>query len=301
MVRRPGPSALGQVAEVGAGAERRRGAGDHERADAVVGLDCVHRSDDLLDHRRGHRVALGGVVEGQGGDTRSTISSWTRLMGAESGHGRVRRADPGGSLAPHARPRLHRCDLRAAGGVRGRVPGATGLRGALPGRRPARRRLWETSYGLPGEGQPPRVVAHITFDWPTWSQTAYRRWYIEEDLDEHAGDRDGDRLPGPAPGRPPDPALFEAVMPEASPPIGNERLERAGSTVEIGYLNGAGAGRRLRHRGHLRGALRAGRGDARGRGQQAVGRALLGVGRLDLIHVGAPRRRPRPLPPPRRG
>ena len=25
-------------------------------------------------------------------------------------------------------------------------------------------------------------------------------------------------------------------MPEASPPIGNERLERAGSTVEIGYL-----------------------------------------------------------------
>ena len=30
---------------------------------------------------------------------------------------------------------------------------------------------WETSYGLPGEGQPPRVVAHITFDWPTWSQT----------------------------------------------------------------------------------------------------------------------------------
>jgi hypothetical protein len=31
-------------------------------------------------------------------------------------------------------------------------------------------------------------------------------------------------------------------MPEASPSIGNERLERAGSTIEIGYLNGAGAG-----------------------------------------------------------
>ena len=42
---------------------------------------------------------------------------------------------------------------------------------------------WETSYGLPGEGQPPRVVAHITFDWPTWSQTAYRRWYVEEVLE----------------------------------------------------------------------------------------------------------------------
>ena len=46
---------------------------------------------------------------------------------------------------------------------------------------------WETSYGLPGEGQPPRVVAHVTFDWPTWSQTAYRRWYVDEELDEPAG------------------------------------------------------------------------------------------------------------------
>ena len=45
--------------------------------------------------------------------------------------------------------------------------------------------VWETSYGLPGEGLPPRVVAHITFDWPTWSQTSYRRWYIEEALEEH--------------------------------------------------------------------------------------------------------------------
>jgi hypothetical protein len=42
---------------------------------------------------------------------------------------------------------------------------------------------WETSYGLPGEGQPPRVVAHITFDWPAWSQAAYRQWYVEEELE----------------------------------------------------------------------------------------------------------------------
>ena len=42
---------------------------------------------------------------------------------------------------------------------------------------------WETTYGLPGEGQPPRVVAHITFDWPRWSQTAYRSWYVDEVLD----------------------------------------------------------------------------------------------------------------------
>ncbi|HEY6697623.1 MAG TPA: hypothetical protein VIZ67_05315, partial [Acidimicrobiales bacterium] len=39
---------------------------------------------------------------------------------------------------------------------------------------------WETSYGLPGEGLPPRVQADLTLDWPTWAQTAYRSWYIGE-------------------------------------------------------------------------------------------------------------------------
>ncbi|MFM7068984.1 MAG: hypothetical protein ACKOYM_05925, partial [Actinomycetes bacterium] len=41
---------------------------------------------------------------------------------------------------------------------------------------------WETSYGLPGEGHPPRVRADLTLEWPTWSQTSYRSWYLEEDL-----------------------------------------------------------------------------------------------------------------------
>jgi len=100
---------------------------------------------------------------------------------------------------------------------------------------------WETSYGLPGEGQPPRVVAHITFEWPTWSQTAYRRWYVEEVLDEQPSiemeivfrvQRLSDQ---------PDPAHVQSVLPETSPLIGNERLERAGATVEIGYLVDTGA------------------------------------------------------------
>ena len=43
---------------------------------------------------------------------------------------------------------------------------------------------WETSYGLPGEGLPPRVRADLTLEWPTWSQAAYRSWYIEEELTE---------------------------------------------------------------------------------------------------------------------
>lgn len=95
---------------------------------------------------------------------------------------------------------------------------------------------WETSYGLPGEGMPPRVVAHITFDWPTWSQTAYRQWYVEEVLE---------RLPaieievvfrmqglhGPA-----DAAIVFTHTPTTSPLIGDGRLERAGITLETSYV-----------------------------------------------------------------
>ena len=95
---------------------------------------------------------------------------------------------------------------------------------------------WETSYGLPGEGQPPRVVAHITFDWPTWSQTAYRRWYVDEVLEEQPSIEIEivfrvQRLVAQ-----PNPDHVQATLPEASPLIGNERLERSGATVEIGYL-----------------------------------------------------------------
>ena len=43
---------------------------------------------------------------------------------------------------------------------------------------------WETSYSLPGEGIAPRVRCDITLEWLTWSQTAYRSWYIEEELPE---------------------------------------------------------------------------------------------------------------------
>jgi hypothetical protein len=95
---------------------------------------------------------------------------------------------------------------------------------------------WETSYGLPGEGQPPRVVAHITFDWPTWSQTAYRRWYVEEVLDEQPSIEMEIVFRVQRLVEQPDPAHVQAAVPEASPLIGNERLELAGATVEIGYV-----------------------------------------------------------------
>ncbi|MCU1387518.1 MAG: hypothetical protein JWL72_856 [Ilumatobacteraceae bacterium] len=101
---------------------------------------------------------------------------------------------------------------------------------------------WETSYGLPGEGQPPRVVAHITFDWPTWSQTAYRRWYVEEMLEEQPTIEMEIVFRVQRLVEQPDPTHVQSVLPDSSPLIGNERLERAGATVEIGYLNDTDSG-----------------------------------------------------------
>jgi hypothetical protein len=94
---------------------------------------------------------------------------------------------------------------------------------------------WETSYGLPGEGQPPRVVAHITFDWPTWSQTSYRRWYVDEELDAPPVIEMEIVLRIQRLAEQPDPRAVFAALPDHSPPIGSERLERAGLTVEIGH------------------------------------------------------------------
>jgi hypothetical protein len=94
---------------------------------------------------------------------------------------------------------------------------------------------WETSYGLPGEGQPPRVVAHITFDWPTWSQTAYRRWYVDEELETLPAIEIEIVLRIQRLAAQPDPAVLFATLPTHTPPVGSERLERAGLTVEIGH------------------------------------------------------------------
>ncbi len=91
---------------------------------------------------------------------------------------------------------------------------------------------WETSYGVPGEGHPPRVQADITLEWPTWSQTAYRSWYIEEELPEPPRiDIEVvlriQRLVGS-----PDPRVVLDALPIESPSIGAEHLTRSGPTVE---------------------------------------------------------------------
>jgi hypothetical protein len=101
---------------------------------------------------------------------------------------------------------------------------------------------WETSYGLPGEGQPPRVVAHVTFDWPTWSQTSYRRWYVDEVLDQLPAIEIEIVFRVQRLDQQPAPAIVAEIASDTSPLIGDGRLERAGTTVEITYADGADAG-----------------------------------------------------------
>lgn len=93
--------------------------------------------------------------------------------------------------------------------------------------------IWETSYGLPGEGRPPRVVAHVTFNWPSWSQATYRKWYVEEIFSEHPAIEIEvvfrvQRLEGQ-----PDPSIVDDIAVANSPKIGSGRLERDNITIEI--------------------------------------------------------------------
>ena len=91
---------------------------------------------------------------------------------------------------------------------------------------------WETSYSLPGEGLPPRIRCDITLAWPTWSQTAYRSWYLEEELGERPTIEIEvvlrvQRLTDPA-----DPDAVTRRLPDESPPVGSERMTRSGPTLE---------------------------------------------------------------------
>ena len=94
---------------------------------------------------------------------------------------------------------------------------------------------WETSYGLPGEASPPRVLAHITFDWPSWSQTAYRKWYLDEELETRPAIDIEIVLRVQRISEPPQLDSVRSILPVQSPSIGNGRLERATLTIETTY------------------------------------------------------------------
>ncbi len=97
--------------------------------------------------------------------------------------------------------------------------------------------VWETSYGLPGEGEPPRVRCDLTLEWPTWSQTAYRQWTLDGETGEPPEITIEvvvrvQRLVGS-----PDPSTVIAVLPDP-PSVGDVELEATGPTVETIYDRG---------------------------------------------------------------
>ena len=94
---------------------------------------------------------------------------------------------------------------------------------------------WETSYSLPGEGLPPRVMAEITLEWPTWSQTAWRSWSIGENVDERPEINIEIVLRVQRLTKAPDPSVLLAVLPDASPVLGDRPLERSSPVVEQVY------------------------------------------------------------------
>ena len=117
-----------------------------------------------------------------------------------------------------------------------------GLEGALLERHALEERLqvdvllgdvsWETSYTLPFEGVPPRVVAEIAFDWSTWSQTAYRSWRLGDGVDDPPEIEVEIVLRVQRLARPPDPAAVLAVLPDEGPAVLGDPLDRDSPTVE---------------------------------------------------------------------
>lgn len=94
---------------------------------------------------------------------------------------------------------------------------------------------WETSYGLPGEGTPPRVRADITLDWPTWSQSAFRSWLRREEADDDPRIEISIVLRLQRLVDLPTPDQVTSVLPPESPWLGTDRLHRTAPTVETAY------------------------------------------------------------------
>lgn len=94
---------------------------------------------------------------------------------------------------------------------------------------------WETSYGLPGEGSPPRVQADLTLEWPTWAQTAYRTWYLDEEFTEGPVIEIEVVFRVQRLAEPPDPAVIMQGMPKNPPQVGEEELTGLGPTLETVY------------------------------------------------------------------
>lgn len=94
---------------------------------------------------------------------------------------------------------------------------------------------WETSYCLPGEGHPPRVQADLTLLWPTWAQSSYRSWFLDQDLQSRPAIEVEVVFRVQRLQNQPDPQLVTKDLPVASPFMGDTSLEAIGPTMETAF------------------------------------------------------------------
>src|SRR5438067_7872476 len=89
---------------------------------------------------------------------------------------------------------------------------------------------WESSFSLPGEGTPPRVRIDVGLDWPTWSQSSYRSWGLGEATEDapEVGIELLLRIQRLA--RQPDVQQILDTLPQETPPVGADPLERTTPT-----------------------------------------------------------------------
>ncbi|HEV7888946.1 MAG TPA: hypothetical protein VGO92_15415 [Acidimicrobiales bacterium] len=102
---------------------------------------------------------------------------------------------------------------------------------------------WETAYTLPGEGPSPRAQAAITFEWSTWSQSAYRSWLIGEGVDEPPEVTVEILFRVQRLAAAPNPADVLKAMPSAPPSLGGHPLEQRPPTIEQQLDEAGGGGR----------------------------------------------------------
>jgi hypothetical protein len=97
---------------------------------------------------------------------------------------------------------------------------------------------FETSYSLPGEARPARIRVDTSFDWPTWSQTAYRSWSLGEETEElpevvvEIAFRVQELASAP------DPGVLLQVAPDELILLSGQSLVRGPTTIELVHLEG---------------------------------------------------------------
>ena len=96
---------------------------------------------------------------------------------------------------------------------------------------------WESSYTLADQPEEPGLRADVSLEWSTWSQTAYRSWYLDEGLEELPRVDIAVVFRRQHINTPPPVEAWFVTLPELSVDMDGQCLARQLPTVEIGYTD----------------------------------------------------------------